>query len=182
MTVTRTLAVLVTSSFLLLAAACGGDDDSSPSPSPTTPASSGGGAAAPTATAEASSSPASSSGGGAASSGGDSIGSVTVGDETWMIVASVRCDFTAVPDSPLMVVAIAGHAEGDESIEITIDFDPRDTGLALILRSSGGDPAWMANNASFTVSVGATSIRGDGSFDSMSSPGTSEPGSFDARC
>jgi len=54
--------------------------------------------------------------------------------------------------------------------------------MALIVRSSGGDPAWMANNVSFTVSVGATYIRGDGSFDSMSSPGTSEPGSFDARC
>ncbi len=180
MKVSKTVAVLVASGLLLFAAACGGDDDDPSSAG--APASSGGGDAAPTATAADGVSPTTSSGAGSTSSGSDSIGSVTIGDETWMIVASVQCDFTTVPDSPITVVAIAGHAEGDESIEISIDFDPRDTGLVLTVRGAGGDPGWAADNSSFTVSVGATSIRGDGSFDSMSSPGTSEAGSFDARC
>ena len=187
---TKTLAVLLASGFLLLAVACsGGDDDSSSSPTSSS-GSSGDGDAAPTATSEAAAGSGGSSGGGASSSGssgGDVVGSVTIGDETWGIVASIQCAFTqaegGVPGNTfeVTVVAIAGHAEGDESIEISIDFDPRDTGLAMALK--GADENWVANNEGFpTVGVGTSSISGEGTFDSTSSPGTSVAGSFDARC
>ena len=183
---TKTLAVLLASGSLLLVAACGGGDDDSSSSPTSSSGSSGGGDAAPTATSEAAAGSGGSSGG-AAPSGDDVVGSVTIGDETWGIVANIQCDFTetegGVPGNTfeVTVVAIAGHAEGDESVEISIDFDPRDAGLAIALQ--GGDAGWAANNEGFpSVSVGTTSISGEGTFDSTSSPGTTETGSFEARC
>ncbi len=183
MRLTRTLAVLLASSFLLLAVACGGDDNDDDSSSRT---GSGSSDAAPTAT-EASSGgdavPTSPPGGsGGSSSSGDSVGSVTVGDETWMIVASGGCEFEAVECTPIVAVTIDGHAEGDESIQISIKFDPRDIGLQLTVEGPGGDPGWSANNESFTTGVGPTSISGNGTFDSTSGGGTSVLGSFEARC
>ena len=166
------------SGFLLFAAACGGDDDSSPSSD--APRSSGSSDTAPTATAEegaAESQPSSDSTG----TDADTVGTITVGDESWMLVASVQCDFTSVPGSPITVVAIAGHAEGDESIEIAIDFDPRDIGLRLTVEGADGDPYWSAVNETFATRVGGPVIAGEGTFvDRSGSNGTA--GSFDVRC
>jgi hypothetical protein len=109
--------------------------------------------------------------------GGDSVGTVKIGEETWNIVASGQCSMETVQNG-LPVVSIAGHAESDESIEITLDFDPRDIGLVLTLTDAGGDPSWSANT-DFAVQAGATHLSGEGTF---SRGGEMVPGSFEAAC
>ena len=150
----------------LLSAACGVDGDD---PAPGAPSGDGGGTG--------------SSGGGTTTAGGSGVGTITVGDKTWVIVPSGKYLFAAVPGSQVTVVAIAGHAENDESIKIVIGFDPRDVGLAIAVQGTGGDPSWFANNETFpTVQVGASSIRAEGMFSNVSDgPGTAA-GSFEVRC
>lgn len=92
--------------------------------------------------------------------------------------ATVESSETA---SPLTLVTIAGHAEGDESIAIVIEFDPRDTGLTLTVKGAGDSPSWAAINEGFVVRVGAISISGEGSFQGADGSGTAE-GSFEASC
>jgi len=153
-------------SLALLSAACGGDGADSPA---SAPAENGGGTG--------------SSGGGPRTAGGSGMGTITVGDTTWIIVPSSQCLFAAVPGSPVTVVTVAGHAESDESITIVIGFDPRDIGLAIAVQGAGGDPSWFANNETFpTVQVGASSIRGEGMFSSVSGGPGAAAGSFDVRC
>jgi hypothetical protein len=108
------------------------------------------------------------------SGGGDSVGFVTIGGETWNIVASIQCDVGPVGGVPL--ARVHGHAEGDESIEIEISFDPRDIGLQLAV--SGADFFWDANDDAVTQ-TGGTHISGEGTF---SSETETVEGSFDARC
>lgn len=111
----------------------------------------------------------------------ETIGSISIGDQTWRIVASIGCDFDNETASPLTLVSIAGHAEGDESIEIVIQFDPRDTGLVLTVEGAGGEPSWAAINETFVTGVGAVSISGEGSFQSADG-GEPTEGSFRAIC
>jgi hypothetical protein len=112
-----------------------------------------------------------------AGSSSDAIGSVTVGDESWNVVAS-ECEFTDT-GTPITLVSIVGHAEEDDSIEIMLEFDPTDTGLTLTVQSAGGDPDWTAVNETFAEQVGGMHISGEGEF----SGGTeTRKGSFDLRC
>jgi hypothetical protein len=102
---------------------------------------------------------------------------VTIGGDTWNIVASVQCSMETAQNG-LPVVSIAGHAEGDESIELTLDFDPRDIGLVLAVTGAGGAPSWSANT-DFVTQAGATRISGEGTF---SGGGETVEGSFEAAC
>jgi len=169
----KKLFAFLTIGLLLFAVACGGDDDDD-----SAPAASGSGDAAPAATAT-TEDESDAEGGETAdsSSSGESVGSVTIGEETWNIVADVQCSMETVENN-LPVISIAGHAEGDESVEITIDFDPRDTGLRLAVTGEGGDPSWMANQ-DMVVSAGAVSISGEGTF---TGGGETVDGSFEAMC
>lgn len=176
MNTTTKLFAILTIGLLLFAVACGGDDDDDAS----APASGGASNSAPAGT-DAGSDDGGDDGGDAPatdpSGGGDSVGSVTAGGDTWNIVASVECSMeTVVNDLP--VVSIAGHAESDESIEITLAFDPRDIGLQLAVTGAGGDPSWSANS-DFVVQAGATHISGEGTF---SGGGEMVEGSFEAAC
>jgi hypothetical protein len=176
-TTTKLLAFL-TVGLMVFAVACGGDDDDD--------------AAAPASGGASDSAPADSGGGDdagdegdgddaapsdSASEGSDSVGSVTIGADTWNIVASIQCSIATVENLPL--VAIAGHAEGDESVEIAIDFDPRDFGLRLGVMGQAGEPSWSAVNESFTVQAGGNRISGEGTF---SGGGEMVEGSFEATC
>jgi hypothetical protein len=165
----KKLFAFLTIGLLVFAVACGGDDDDDSAPAVT--GSGGASTEATTATDEDDADDADSS------SSSDSVGSVTIGDETWNIVASVQCSMETV-ENGLPVISIAGHAEGDESVEITIDFDPRDTGLQLAVTGEGGDPSWMANE-DMVVSAGAVSISGEGTF---TGGGETVDGSFEAMC
>jgi len=169
----RTLAPLLLG-ILLFAAACGGgDDDTSSSDS----AGSAGSNAAPAATAANDDAESSSD---SSSDDGDSAGTVTIGDESWGVVPSVQCSFTDASGIP--VVSIAGHAASDESIEITIDFDPRDTGLTLTVKGAGEDPSWTAINETFTTHVGGTRISGEGTFSNAPIGADTAEGSFEVAC
>lgn len=174
----RSMFVLIASVVLLFALACGGDDDSSSSND--SPVASGSNGPSPAGLAEQSGSPGDSTSDTTEASV-DTVGTITVGDDTWALVASVQCDFVSIPDPPVTVVTIAGHAEGDESIEIGVDFDPRDTGLRLTVQGPGGEPSWAAISETFTTRVGATTIGGEGAF-SSSGGGAETEGSFDIRC
>lgn len=163
--------------FLLLVAACSGDDDDSTSASGAS-GSQGSSAAAPTGVPsdddeedeDASSSD---------SSGSDAgVGTVNVGDETWTVIPSGQCE--ATDEGGIPVFSIAGHADGDEALEIVIDFDPRDTGLQMNVMGAGGDPGWTAVDANFVVTAGGNHISGEGDFEDPT--GNTVEGSFDVRC
>jgi hypothetical protein len=170
------LALLVLG-LMLFAAACGGDDDDSTSASDAS-GSQASSDAAPTDVPsgdddegeEASSDD---------SSGSDAgVGTVTIGDETWTVIPSGQCE--ATDEGGIPVFSIAGHADGDEVLEIVIDFDPRDTGLQMTVMGGASDPGWTAIDADFVVSAGGTHISGEGNFEDPT--GNTAEGSFDVRC
>ncbi len=184
MRITTAIAAALVFGFLFFAAACGGDSEPSEGSDTTAATSTADSAAssdpAPTATAqesaEATAAPTE-----PPTVDSETIRSVSVGDQTWKIVASVECDFDSETASPLTLISIAGHAEGDESIEIVLAFDPRDTGLTLTVEGTGGEPSWAAINETFVVRAGAISISGEGSFQIPGGGDTTE-GSFEASC
>lgn len=156
--------------FAVVAAACGGDDDdatngngSGGEPTATTAADNGNGdAATPT---EAAGQP--------GGNGSESGGTISVGEESWTVVADGQCSVFPGP-----VVYVWGHAAEDESVEITIDYDPDGDFISAVLE--GPDTNWSSHDDDISMELDGQTLRGEGTF--ASSTGETAEGSFEVTC
>ncbi len=102
-------------------------------------------------------------------------GTISVGEKTWAVVPSMQCSVY-----PGMVVSIAGHAAGDPSLEIVIDYGGP-TGARV--GGDGSADAWRAVAETLVVEIDRKRVRGTASFrQGFSSEAQTVPGSFDVNC
>lgn len=106
-----------------------------------------------------------------------SAGTITVGDRSWSLVPSIQCSMYPGP-----VVSIAGHAEGNPNIEITIDYDPGSEWTAAKVTGGADDLHLSAQDEDLTVRIDGKAISGSGTFKSQWGTGPSARGSFDVEC
>jgi len=100
-------------------------------------------------------------------------GTVTVGEDSWILVPSVQCSIY-----PGNIVSIAGHAAEDESLQLVIDY-----GGPTGVRVGDGPDAWHAQPESIKVHIEGKRIQGTATFFRYSgSPDDTRQGSFDVSC
>jgi len=103
-------------------------------------------------------------------------GTITVGDESWVIVLSTQCSVY-----PGDVVSIAGHAASDPELEIVIDYGGPNG--ARIGSDGGGSGSWHAVRETLEVEIDGKRVRGTATFSEFfGGGGESRPGSFDVQC
>lgn len=109
------------------------------------------------------------------SSGNGSTREISVGEQTWTIVANIQC---SVYPGPL--VHVAGHAEGDEQMEITFDYGGP-TQISVHDTRTGSQ--WRASANSMQVNIDGKRVSGTAEFFSNGAGGLqSAEGSFDIQC
>lgn len=102
-------------------------------------------------------------------------GTLTVGEESWTFVPSIQCSVYPGP-----VVSIAGHAEGNPSLEIIIDYGGPNQ--ARIAESDSG-PGWHAVRETLDVQIDGKRVSGTATFTEYSTgTGAQAEGSFDIQC
>jgi hypothetical protein len=100
-------------------------------------------------------------------------GTITVGDQTWTIVAK----FCQVHSQD--VVNISGHAAEDPTLEIAIDYG----GPNQVVVGSGRDILWRARKETIEIQVEGKHVQGTATFnEGYASGGNSAEGSFDVNC
>lgn len=104
-------------------------------------------------------------------------GSVTVGDQTWILVPAIQCGVY-----PGDVVAIAGHAASDPDLEIVIDNDPNGrSGVSI-----GGDRqavSWHSTRESLQMKINGKQVQGSATFSTgYGGSGKTEQGTFKVDC
>ena len=163
---------LVVIALAAFAVACGGDDDSpggngaAPDPTATSPAAGTGSA------------PATGAGAGAGTGSAPArTGTLTVGEESWTIVPAIQCGVFPGPQ-----VHISGHAEGDESVEITIDLDESFPLKSVEVHADDDDPWWSAEDEEVTIEVDGRTVRGGGTFSSPFADRGTREGTFEITC
>jgi hypothetical protein len=143
--------VTLASALILAIAGCSSDDNSDDA-----------GKAAPAETSQ--SSPA-----------GERGGTITVGEESWTIVPSIQCSIY-----PGNVVSIAGHAAGDPSLEIVIDYGGPS---GVRIGDGGSEVSWNAIRDTIKIEIDGTHVTGTATFSTgAGGSGESAPGSFDVNC
>ena len=101
-------------------------------------------------------------------------GTISVGEETWILVPK----FCSV--YPGNVVNIAGHAQGDPSLEIVIDHGGPDQ---VVIGSGGREALWYAMKETLKIQVDGKNVKGAATFNkSMYGSGESAEGSFEVNC
>lgn len=106
----------------------------------------------------------------------ESGNSITVGDQTWEVVPGGQCQVLAGE-----FASIAGHADGDESIEIGINYNLGADRGAVRVQAAGGDPHWMANEDALEVEIEGDTVTGSGTFTAVATGDTAD-GSFAVTC
>lgn len=86
-------------------------------------------------------------------------GTITIGDDTWSVVPAMQCGVY-----PGDMVAIAGHAAGDEAIEIVLDHDPSSGLVGVRVQGPGDSPHWVARDDAVTFEIDGKTVRGSGTF------------------
>jgi hypothetical protein len=110
-----------------------------------------------------------------ASAGSDRGGTITVGDDSWTIVPAIQCSVY-----PGNVVSIAGHAAGDSSIEIVIDYGGP-TGASVV--GEGSSVSWQAIRDTIRMQIDGRHVQGTAMFSKYTSgAGETRQGSFDVTC
>ncbi|MGI9341964.1 MAG: hypothetical protein ACR2QV_03900 [Gammaproteobacteria bacterium] len=100
-------------------------------------------------------------------------GTITVGEQTWVIVPQ----FCSVYPGP--IANIAGHAASDPSLEIVIDFGGPDQ----VVVGSGRDVLWRASKETLEVQIDGQVVRGTANFnEGFAASGKSATGSFEVNC
>lgn len=109
-------------------------------------------------------------------------GTMTVGEQTWTVVASMQCSVRN--DS---IVMIYGHTAENEEIEVVIDHDPPDLKAAYI-QGPDNTPYWIARDGAIEFEIDGRTVSGRGTF-SVGIGGQVEEGqprelegSFEIRC
>lgn len=176
-TVRVALAMPLLLALLLLGVACGDDDDDAAGD----PDSSSNPGDASDATAQDDGSPESEATNSAPENGGTSAGgSISIGEESWMIVPAVQCGIFGSD-----VVAIAGYAESNEDVEIVIDYDPGNDLVGVRVQGPNDAPYWLAGDGSvgddLEFNVSGDTVSGSGSFYEFG-VGDPVPGSFEVTC
>lgn len=101
-------------------------------------------------------------------------GSITVGQQTWTIIASIQCSVYGEN-----MLNIAGHAQEDESLEIVIDLGGPDQ-VRIV---EGRDALWHAVRSSITMQVEGKRVRGTADFTkSINGGGEAVPGKWEVDC
>jgi len=109
-------------------------------------------------------------------------GTITIGERTWTVVASMQCSIRN--DS---IVMIFGHTAENEEIEVVIDHDPPDLKSAYI-KGPDNTPHWIARDDAIAFEIDGSTVSGSGTF-SVGFGGQVEEGqprevagSFEIRC
>lgn len=103
-------------------------------------------------------------------------GTITVGEESWVIVPSVQCSVW-----PNGVVSIAGHAATDPALEIVIDHGGPNQ--VRIGNDGDGDDNWHAVPGTIEIKIEGKHVRGTATFSRyFGGSGESRQGSFDVQC
>lgn len=111
--------------------------------------------------------------GGSAAPAAERGGSITVGEQTWVIVLK-SCQVHPGP-----IVNVWGHAESDPELEITIDYG----GPNQVVVGSGRDALWHARKETLEVQVEGRSVRGSATFtENFGGSGNTVGGSFEVNC
>jgi ethanolamine utilization microcompartment shell protein EutL len=102
-------------------------------------------------------------------------GTIVVGDDSWTIVPAIQCSVY-----PGNVVSIAGHAAGDSSIEIVIDYGGP-TGASVV--GEGTSVSWHAIRDTIRIQIDGAHVQGTAMFSKYTSgAGQTRQGSFDVTC
>ena len=100
-------------------------------------------------------------------------GTISIGEHNWNVVPSIQCSVF-----PGNVVSIAGHAAGDESVEITIDFGGPDG-----VRVGEGNDAWHARKETIEKQIEGKRVKGTATFFKYTGkPEDARQGSFEVSC
>ncbi|MDZ7727074.1 MAG: hypothetical protein U5Q44_02130 [Dehalococcoidia bacterium] len=116
-----------------------------------------------------------------AGSDDETAGTVTVGDDSWTFVPSISCSVFPGP-----VAYLAGHAAEDESVEITIDYDPDGDLINAQVSSADAGFNWIAgdrtleNDLEFEISD--NTVTATGTFTNQVAGGESAGGTIDITC
>lgn len=109
-------------------------------------------------------------------------GTITIGEQTWTVVASMQCGVRN--DS---IVMIYGHTAENEEIEVVIDHDPPDLKSAYI-QGPDNTPYWIAEDDAIEFDIDGSTVSGSGTF-SVGIGGQVEEGeprevagSFEIKC
>lgn len=86
-------------------------------------------------------------------------GTITVGDDTWTVVPETQCSVYSGD-----TVAIAGHAAGDETIEIVLDHDPSLGLVQAYVKGPDDSPHWVAGKDDVSFEIDGKSVTGSGNF------------------
>lgn len=86
-------------------------------------------------------------------------GTITVGDETWTVVPETQCSIYSGD-----VVSIAGHAAGDEAIEIVLDHDLSLGLVSAYVKGPDDSPHWVARKDDVSFEIDGKTVTGSGTF------------------
>jgi len=86
-------------------------------------------------------------------------GTLTVGDDTWTVVPAIQCGVY-----PGNMVAIAGHAAGNEAIEIVLDHDPSSGLVGVRVQGPDDSPHWVARDDDVSFEIDGETVKGGGTF------------------
>lgn len=103
-------------------------------------------------------------------------GTITVGNETWTIVADGQC---AVHGGQL--ASIWGHLAEAPDREVTIDFDPSNNLVEAKIEAAGGGVLWRSGDDDIEMSIDGSTVSGEGMFAEDYGPAETE-GSFEVTC
>ena len=105
-------------------------------------------------------------------------GVIEIGGETWTLVPAIQCSVYPGP-----VVSIAGHAEGDEAIEIVIDYDAQRGPVGVRVEKSNTTPSWSAGRDDLSFEIDGSHVKGEGTFtEFVGGSSNKEQGNFDVTC
>lgn len=111
-------------------------------------------------------------------SAGVRTGTIEIDGEIWTIVPAVQCSVYPGP-----VAYVAGHADKDDTVEITLDYNPGDRLVGATVENSDGTLAWVAMDEQVRFEVDGDHIKGEGRFTWQGAGAAREaPGKFDVRC
>lgn len=104
-------------------------------------------------------------------------GTITIDGRTWTVIADVQCSVAPGP-----VVAIAGHAAEDKTVEITIDYNGNQGPTGASVTKPDGTVDWTAY-ASMNFQIERQRVQGAGYFTgTMRGIQKQAEGRFDVDC
>jgi hypothetical protein len=105
-------------------------------------------------------------------------GVIEIGGETWTLVPAIQCSVYPGP-----VVSIAGHAAGDEAIEIVIDYDAQRGPVGVRVEKFNTTPSWSAGRDDLSFEIDGNHVKGEGTFtEFVGGSSRKAQGNFDVTC